>query len=189
MDNEEIWKDIKNSEGLYQVSNLGRVRSLNHRNRLGYIKVMSPYISSSNYYHLRIRKHGHIIRSVDVHRLVAETFIPNPNNLPQVNHKNENKLDNRVENLEWCDAKYNVNYGTCVDRITRTHIEKFGKPVKCVETGECFRSVMEAAKKYNYNQGNISNACVNRNCTYTAHGYHWKFITLEEYNAQKNKTN
>ena len=183
---EEIWKDIKDSEGLYQVSNLGRVRSLNYRNCKGYIKVMSPYISRGSYYHLRIRQHGHLIRSVDVHRLVAETFISNPNKLPQVNHKNENKLDNRVENLEWCDSMYNNHYGTRLERLTETFTNKYGKPVKCVETGECYRSVMEVARKYGFNQGNISNACVNRHYTYTAHGYHWKFITLEEYNDIKN---
>lgn len=186
---EEIWKDIKDSEGLYQVSNLGRVRSLNHRNRPGYIKIMSPYVTKGGYYHLRIRKHGHIIRHVSIHRLVAETFIPNPNNFSQVNHKDENKKNNKVENLEWCSGSYNLHYGTCIDRIKSSHAKKHGKPVRCIETGECFYTVMDASRKYGFNQGNISNACVGRNYTYTAHGYHWEFISKEEYNARKNKTN
>lgn len=183
---EEIWKDIKDSEGLYQVSNLGRVRSLNYRNKTGYVKVMSQQVSGGGYYQLRIRQHNHIIRSVDVHRLVAETFIPNPDNLPQINHKDENKKNNKVENLEWCTSKYNTNYGNHIKNLIKTSSEKRGRPVKCIETGECFYTVMEAARKYNYNQGNISNACVGRNYTHTAYGYHWKFISKEEYSALKN---
>ena len=66
--------------------------------------------------------------------------------------------------------------------MTNTHIEKYGKPVRCIETKEKFISVTEASKRYGCNQGNISNACVGRNCTYTAGGYHWEFISKEELN-------
>lgn len=107
----EIWKPIKGYEGYYEVSNLGRVRSLG--NGLTHNKSMT-YLSGGNHrgYRLVILwKNGHGTNK-RVHRLVAEAFIPNPDNLPQINHKNEDKADNRVENLEWCSAKYNTNYGS-----------------------------------------------------------------------------
>ena len=119
MNSEEIWKDILGYEGLYQVSSFGRVRSLDKydsmnrfyegrilklfADRLGYLSVVL-YSNSKRKHYL-------------VHRLVAEAFIHNPDNLPQVNHKDENPSNDNVENLEWCDGKYNVNYGTRIDRI------------------------------------------------------------------------
>lgn len=108
---EEQWKAIKGYEGYYEVSNLGRVRSLG--NGLTHNKSMT-YLRGGNqdgYLIVILWKNGHGTNK-RVHRLVAEAFIPNPDNLPQINHKNEDKADNRVENLEWCSAKYNCNYGT-----------------------------------------------------------------------------
>lgn len=110
----EIWKDIKGYEGLYQVSNLGRVKSLNY---LGHHKEMikkpslqkKTTMKSSQYYQTVLYKNGKA-KTVTVHRLVAEAFIPNPDNLPQVNHIDHNPLNNKVDNLEWCTAKYNSNH-------------------------------------------------------------------------------
>ena len=115
----EIWVDIKNFEGCYQVSSLGRVRSLDKygKNNWGNAprffkgRILKPGISGSGYYFVNLRVDG-TKTIARIHRLVAEAFLPNPNNLPQVNHKDENKLNNRDENLKWCDSKYNVNYGT-----------------------------------------------------------------------------
>ena len=99
--------------------------------------------------------------SFSVHRLVAEAFIPNPDSLPQVNHKDENKLNNCVDNLEWCTSKYNVNYSVA-------------KPVLCVETGMAYNSMTEACDKNNINITLLCRVCNSEK--YKAGGYHWKFL-------------
>ena len=101
----EDWKDIPGYEGLYVVSNNGRVMNV----RSG--RILKEHITKFGYKRIGIYKNG-VCRMHFVHRLVAEAFIPNPDNLPQVNHKNEDKINNNVDNLEWCDSKYNMNYGT-----------------------------------------------------------------------------
>ena len=113
----EIWKDIKEFEKFYQVSNLGRVRGLDRIviNKLGHkIKrkgqIMKQILDIHGYPVVHLRKEG-ISKYFKVHRLVAIAFIPNPNNLPMINHKDENPLNSNVNNLEWCDCKYNNNYG------------------------------------------------------------------------------
>ena len=104
----EIWKDIQNYEGLYQISNQGSIRSLLRSGKCK--RYLKPYITSDGYARVILSKNGKL-KSHKIHRLVAETFIPNPDNLPQINHKDEHKLNNCVDNLEWCTAKYNINYG------------------------------------------------------------------------------
>lgn len=106
----EEWKDIKGYEGLYQVSSLGRVKSLNY-NKTGKEHLLNPGKVGGGYLMFVLSKGGKRSNLL-LHRLVAEAFIPNPDNLPCVNHKNEDKSDNRVENLEWCTHKYNNNYGS-----------------------------------------------------------------------------
>lgn len=107
---EEVWKDIPGLEGYYKCDKLGNILSLNY-NKTGIQKILKPNKGDRGYYSVQLK--GKIYT---VHRLIAKTWIPNPDNLPQVNHKDENKLNNRVENLEWCTAKYNINYGTCIQR-------------------------------------------------------------------------
>lgn len=129
---EEKWKPVIGFEGQYEVSNKGRVRSLrrlvdgkrgtkHYRNGC----ILKPQ-TGSKYAQVYLRVDGKQ-KWFYVHRLVAEAFIPNPNNLPQINHKDENKLNNCVENLEWCDAKYNINYGTAKQRVIEANKKRFQK--------------------------------------------------------------
>lgn len=120
---EEIWKDIINYEGLYQVSNLGNVRSLNYL-RTGEIKLLKQGTNNKGYkcVHLFKNRKG---KNYSVHRLVAMAFIPNPDDLPIVNHKDEDKINNNVNNLEWCTNEYNINYGTAMKRSSENHKGKY----------------------------------------------------------------
>ena len=113
----EVWRPVRGYEGLYEVSNYGRVKSL--KRNTAHERIMKPIKDSYGYLIVCLNKNGKQTNK-KIHRLVAEAFIPNPNNLPQVNHKNEIKTDNRVENLEWCDNKYNTRYGTRGERIGLT---------------------------------------------------------------------
>lgn len=105
---EEIWKDIESLDNLYQASNLGRIRK---KDKKGDYKICRLTLNKKGYLHISIRKKDNKIKTYRVHRLIAKTFIPNPLNLPEINHKNESKIDNRISNLEWCNHKYNINYG------------------------------------------------------------------------------
>ena len=114
----ETWKPIKNYEGLYEVSNKGQVRSLNYK-RTGEIKILKLRVDKYGYLQVHLSKNGkHYAKSI--HRLVAQTFIPNPNNYSQVNHKDEKRDNNNVENLEWCNCKYNNNYGNRNKKISES---------------------------------------------------------------------
>lgn len=101
----EVIKDIKGFEGRYTISNLGIVRSL----LTG--KVMKPYITRAGYARVNLRyANSREYKSLLIHRLVAGNFIPNPNKYPEINHKDCNRLNNRIDNLEWCDRFYNIKY-------------------------------------------------------------------------------
>ena len=116
----EIWKDIKEYEGLYEVSNSGRVKSI----RFGKERILKLGTDRYGYLYVILAKNNKQ-KTFRIHRLVAEAFIPNPDNLPMINHRDENKSNNNVENLEWCDNKYNSNFGTRNERISKRH----SKPV------------------------------------------------------------
>lgn len=165
----EIWKPIPNYEGLYEVSNLGRIRSLyNYRK----YNVLTQNIKRG-YYQIGLRKNG-IRKWYQVHRLVAQAFIPNPDNLPQVNHKNENKLDNEISNLEWCSVSYNNMYGSRLKRIK----EKVVKPVyqydlngKLIKKHE---SLVDATKSMGLKSlSSISLCCSGK--YKTSNGYKWSY--------------
>ena len=136
----EEWKDIKGYEGLYQISNTGLVK------RIPSIKCKTERIlrqgtQKAGYNYVNLSKDNKI-HTKRVHRLVAEAFISNPNNLPEVNHKDEDKSNNNVENLEWCTREYNLNYGTRSEKFSRTR----GKAIQCIETKRIYSSARSASR-------------------------------------------
>lgn len=129
----DIWKDIPGYECYYQVSNTGKVRSVD-RTEYGKKfkgKILTPRVTNGGYLGVTLCKCNHH-KHISIHRLVAIAFIPNPNNLPQVNHKDENVKNNNVENLEWCTAKYNSNYGKHCEKISKSKIGKLNISAKKV---------------------------------------------------------
>ena len=171
----EHWKAIAGYEGLYEVSDLGRVKSLKH----GKDKILKPQKDTSGYLQVGIRKYGQR-KFLLVHRLVAEAFIPNSQGLDTVNHKDEDKTNNTVSNLEWMSMKDNINYGSRNKRVSETQINDKNKS-KAVQmfdksTGELlasFPSTMEAWRVTGIDHSHISTCC---NGKYkSSGGYIWRY--------------
>lgn len=171
---EEVLKDIPGYEGRYKISSYGRVFSCKIGN------FMSLKNNTNGYPAVLLCKQGKK-HYVTVHRLVAKAFIPNPNNYPCVNHKDETRDNNNVENLEWCTTKYNINYGTCKEKIAR---KRYGnrhaieRPVYQIDkqSGEIineFSTIKYASKVTGINRGNICLVC--RNKILSAGGYYWRY--------------
>lgn len=172
----EIWKDIVGYEGLYQVSNLGRIRSLDRYDRLGRFhkgKIRASKDNGKGYLVLPL-KHNGVQKMISVHRTVAMAFIDNPNELPEVNHIDGNKTNNHSSNLEWCDRSANIQHA--VDNGLHTNFGQ--KKVMCVETGEIFDSTVEAENIIGIKSGNgrIANCCHERRGAKTCGGYHWRYV-------------
>lgn len=182
---EEKWKDIKNYEGLYQVSNLGRVRSLNHIRKNGksenniYInkgRILKAAIQNVGYMFVVLSKNGKT-KGYRVHRLVAEAFISNPNNYKCVNHKDENKQNNCVNNLEWCTHKYNNSYGTKPMRIAKGNSKKVNQYDLKGNFIKQWNSFMDIERYLNIKYANsIINACC-KGKRKTAYGYRWEYAS------------
>lgn len=168
----EEWKDIIGYEGMYQISSEGRVRSFYHNKW----NILSLHIAGKTN-HLKIGLYKDKCRKhFFVHRLVAIAFIPNPNNYTEVNHKDENPLNNNVNNLEWCNHSYNMNYGTCQERAHTTHLERTPSILMYDKEGvlkATFNSVVEAEKETGIPHSNIIACCKGR--LKTAKGYIWKY--------------
>ena len=170
--------------GFYQVSNLGRVKSLARTSfhPKGYVvqykeKILKQSFERNGYTRVGLSRDGKV-KSYYIHVLVAEAFIPNPDNLPEVNHIDENKMNNQVNNLEWCNHKYNSIHGTRASRISKanTNNKKVSKQVLCIETGVIYPSVHEAGRQMNLDFGEIARVCRGYRNRKTAGGYHWEFV-------------
>lgn len=182
----EIWKPVVGFEGYYEVSSLGRVRSVE---RLLVDKIGRRYVWPSvvlspskavrtGHLWLYLSKNNRRERFF-VHRLVAMAFIPNTDNLPFINHKDENSQNNRVDNLEWCTNKYNVNYGTALVRMAQKNMipvigtDKDGNEYR-------FASIKEAGEKTGACRKDIAHCCRKLPYRQTAGGYRWRYAEKNE---------
>ena len=156
-------KDIKNYEGIYAITENGEVWSYRSN------KWLNPSTHYRGYKVVCLSDKGKA-DSFFVHRLVAETFLPNPDNLPEVNHKDENKANNSIANLEWIDHTQNINYGTAMTRASKAK----SKSTYCLELDKYFDSVLEAAQYTNIPKASISQCCTQRR--QLAGGYHWRYV-------------
>lgn len=170
---EEIWKDIAGYEGKYQVSNLGNVKSLRYRNKTEE-HLLTKRPQKNGYLTVSLSKNS-IYKNFLIHRLVADVFIENPYNFPQVNHIDEDKTNNCVDNLEWCTCKYNLNYGARREKEARTKGKKVLQYTKDGKFVNEFYSIQEAKRCTGINQGNICYCCKNIKGYNSAGGYIWKY--------------
>lgn len=176
----EEWKDIKGYEGVYQASNLGNIRSLNRYDESGHLrngKVLKQCTSSIEYLGVNLMKNK-IRKSMLVHRIVAETFIPNPNNYKAVNHKDEDKTNNNIDNLEWCTYKYNSNYGTAIERSRKSvRIPVYQYTLEKVLVKRWI-SLSECRNKKGYSTTIIGYCCKGKRKSYK--NYTWSYTPIEE---------
>ena len=181
----ENWKNIKGYEGLYQVSDCGRIKSLERdvyypNGTIHHLKekILAPFLDKDGYQIVSLHKNRKM-KTMKVHRLVAMAFLPNPENKSQINHKNEIKANNVVDNLEWCEASYNINYGTRTARAVQNRRSyKLGnnpsaKPVFCVELNKKFDCAKSAQEELGIDRMSIGKVC--RGKRKTAGGFHWRY--------------
>lgn len=164
----EIWKDIPNYERKYKASNLGRIKTLNFK-KTGKEKIMSIQ-TTGNYNHIILHKNGKK-KNFSIQKLIALTFIPNPNNYNEINHKDENTRNNHVDNLEWCNHTYNINYGNRTKKAKEklsTKINQYDMEGNFIKTWNC----MNDAIRY-YNNVHIYNVCKGQRKS--ASGYIWEY--------------
>ena len=194
---EEIWKDIKDYEGLYQISNFGRVKSLKRKvkNKNGYRiveeKILKNLINDMGYYTVNLRKDNQNNIKL-IHRLIAENYISNKNNYPIINHIDGNKLNNNIDNLEWCTYSHNIKEAFKLGLNKYTYKENFkhdywknkkgkehskSKSINQYDVEGNFikewESLTQASRELNINLIYISNVC--RGKQRVAGGYKWKF--------------
>ena len=172
----EIWKPVDGYEGLYEVSNLGRVKSLKYGNE----KVLKPVKDKDGYLVVSLYRDGKR-KMFKIHRLVAIAFIPNPEGFEQINHIDEDKTNNVALNIEWCDCKYNINFGSRNKRAATAR----SKPVEASRFSDFrtiefrFASTMEAGRN-GYSSGHVSDCC-NRCYHYEGNnrykGLYWRFAS------------
>ena len=180
---EEIWKDVSGYEGLYKISNIGNVFSCYSN------KILSPGITNDGYKYVVLFKNKQR-KNYTVHRLVAIAFIDNPNNLPCVNHKDENTLNNCVDNLEWCTIQYNNTYKDIHMRRyapTAKHVYRYDRKGTIVEE---YDSANQAGRSLHASVGDIVDCCNNNAFTYLNSVWSYKVLSenevLEKFNQSNN---
>lgn len=185
---QEVWKDIKDYEGLYQISNYGRLKSFKVESKGKILKLTNQY---GNYFSVVLQGKGVPKRSTRIHRLVAEAFIPNPNNLPEINHKDGNKQNNNVNNLEWVSRKQNAVHSMTIlhpqQKDGMIYYNKYIRPKPIVQmdlnnnilavfdsaetaskmTGVCARNILQMANKTPFNKKGLLRK--------SAGGFKWAF--------------
>ena len=176
----EVWKDIKEYKGLYQVSNIGNVRSLNKKDSLGRRvkgKIMKPVKRKDGYLHITLHKNGKAKHFL-IHRLVAEAFVENKNNYKEINHIDENKINNNINNLEWCNRSYNINYGEANKNRRKTLLNRRGKKIIQFDKNgneiKIFPSLMQVVRELGLSKSDLSQCCNGKRKT--TGGYRWKYI-------------
>ena len=158
----EVWKDVIGYEGLYRVSNLGRVKSLCKCNEI----ILKAGMAKSGYFTVCLHNNKKPLTH-NVHRLVAQAFIPNLENKRYVNHIDGNKQNNILSNLEWVTHGENMKHAYDIGLMGT-------KKCKCIETNEIFNSIREAEAKYNLNNSHITACCKGSRKTHG--GYHWEYV-------------
>ena len=177
----EIWKPIKDYEDCYEISNWGRVRSKDRYirvcgggERLIRGQIIKPMICTNGYYEICISRNKKR-KVILLHRLVAIHFIENPNNYPEVNHKDEDITNNHVDNLEWCTSKYNANYGTrnqrCLEKIIKKPVRQLSLDGELIEI---FSAIKDAMRKTGVDESQIIRVCKGKNLT--AGGFKWEYV-------------
>jgi hypothetical protein len=184
----EEWRAVPGYEGLYELSNMGWVRSLDRivrasgvSKRRAFGHVLNPYTNKLRYQYVALSKDGKS-KTLSLHRLVANVFVPNPNNYSIINHKDENPSNNRADNLEWCTQMYNVHYGTGMERGDaksnhgRMAVDKLDLNGNYICS---YRSISEAAEAVGVRKQSIC-ACLkgkhsNGRNVFTAGGYKWRY--------------
>lgn len=184
---EEIWKDVEGYEGYYQVSSLGRVRSVdreivysNGKVHLFKGRILIARQDKDGYLSVILSKNNKI-KGYRVHRLVAQAFIPNPDNLPCVNHKDETPFHNNVDNLEWCTIRYNTNYGSGIERAKEKLINhpKKSKIVYQYDLNGNLISIYPSTHecgRLGFNRGHVGECCNGKEKTHK--GYIWRYEPL-----------
>lgn len=176
-DFKEEWRPIPNFEGLYEVSNLGNVDSLNYH-MTKKRKRLKARLDIHGYYWVCLFNKQKVKR-FKIHRLVALCFIQNPDNLPCINHKDENRQNNRVDNLEWCTYQYNNTYGS---RIEKVNEKKYIPVIQLTKDGDFvarYKSIRDAAYANGLENGNICAACIGKRDF--AGEYRWRYENEEKH--------